>query len=81
MGIEPTSEPWEVLNIPIPFSSERHAATLTRNLAVGRTVHSGPPAPLVRAIIPRKIYLVMGKATREAVRMCTSRSALPARLA
>ena len=25
MGIEPTSEAWEVLNIPIPFSSQRHA--------------------------------------------------------
>jgi hypothetical protein len=48
MGIEPTSEPWEVLTIPIPFSSERHAATSTRNLAVGRTVHAGPPAPSER---------------------------------
>jgi magnesium chelatase family protein len=45
MGIEPTSEAWEVLNIPIPFSSERHAATSTRDLAGGKTVHSGPPAP------------------------------------
>ena len=25
MGIEPTSEAWEVLNIPIPFSSQRDA--------------------------------------------------------
>jgi hypothetical protein len=27
MGIERTSEAWEVLNIPIPFSSRGHAAT------------------------------------------------------
>jgi hypothetical protein len=26
LGIEPTSEPWEILNIPIPFPSLRHAA-------------------------------------------------------
>jgi hypothetical protein len=28
MGIEPTFEAWEVLNIPIPFSSQRHATHL-----------------------------------------------------
>jgi hypothetical protein len=27
-GIEPTSEPWEVLNFPIPFSSQRHGGYL-----------------------------------------------------
>ena len=28
MGIEPTSEAWEVLNFPIPFSSQRDARPL-----------------------------------------------------
>jgi hypothetical protein len=42
MGIEPTSERWEVLNIPIPLSSERYAATSTMNLAVGSIVHVWP---------------------------------------
>jgi hypothetical protein len=28
MGIEPTSEAWEVLNIAIPFSSQRQVARL-----------------------------------------------------
>ena len=31
MGIEPKSEAWEVLNISIPFSSQRHAATSSVN--------------------------------------------------
>ena len=34
MGIEPTSEGWEVLNISIPFSSQRLLPTPAREISI-----------------------------------------------
>ena len=42
MGIEPTSEAWEVLNFPIPFSSQRDARAL---LSVNRWASKAHPVP------------------------------------
>ena len=43
MGIEPTSEAWEVLNIPIPFSSQRHAATSSVSQSLSSSAHARSP--------------------------------------
>jgi hypothetical protein len=40
MGIEPTFEAWEVMNFPIPFSSQRHASTSS----VGQSLSSNANA-------------------------------------
>jgi hypothetical protein len=46
MGIEPTSEAWEVLNIPIPFSSQRHAATSSVSQSLSSSAHAVRPIEL-----------------------------------
>jgi hypothetical protein len=43
MGIEPTSEAWEVLKIPIPFSSQSHAATSIVNQSLISSAHADHP--------------------------------------
>jgi len=45
MGIEPTSEAWEVLNFPIPFSSQRDARPLVSVNRWASKAHPVRPTP------------------------------------
>jgi len=40
MGIEPTFEAWEVLNIPIPFSSQRDATASSVSQPLSSSAHA-----------------------------------------
>ncbi len=47
MGIEPTSGAWEVMNFPIPFSSQRHAAATS---SVGQSLSSNACVRATRTV-------------------------------